>query len=216
MLKFDHDAHSYRWNGKITPSVTQLIRDYGLIDLSRVPKDVLEFKRVLGTAVHLACELLDENDLDESSIDERIVPYLEGYRKFREIYNFRVQENEMRMYSKKYDFAGTPDRVGIIQYQHRDSRAIIDLKTTWEIYPSNAIQTAGYQILVEENTKEKINKRFALQLKPSGSFELYEYSDPNDKNIFLYCRAIHSWRQKHKLLDEPKEKIKIAKINESV
>ena len=63
-MVFDEVAHAYFLDGKQLPSVTQLLKF--VVSFDFVPPDVLEAKRQLGVAVHKACELLDEDDLDEN------------------------------------------------------------------------------------------------------------------------------------------------------
>lgn len=201
---FDFEKHEYRLNGEVLPSVTQLLQEFALYDLSRVPPDRLEYKRILGTAVHLACHYLDDNRLDESTMHPDIVPYVNAYKKFREITGFEPRYNEERMYSKKWRFAGTLDRQGLFEWGGQEIESIIDIKCVWEMYPSTGPQTEGYKILFEENFKTKIRGRFGLQLKPSGHYEVIPFMDKTDNTTFLSCLHLHYWRKKHNQKGEVK------------
>ena len=194
---FDQENHEYRVNGEVVPNVTRLLQEFALCDLSRVPKDRLEYKRVLGTAVHVACDYLDNGILDEESLHDEIIPYVKAYKKFREITGFEPSHTELRMYSKKWRFAGTLDKQGLFEYGGREIESIIDLKCVWEMYPSTGPQTEGYKILFEENHKTKIKGRFGLQLKPSGNYEVIPFGDKTDNTTFLSCLHLHYWRKKH-------------------
>lgn len=197
---FDEKTHRYFYDGQRIPNVTSLLQDYGLIDLSMVPPDRLEYKRQLGIAVHYATHLLDEHNLDESSLNPVIVPYVDAYRKFLEISGFEPKHSELKLFSKRWRFAGTLDRQGLLEYKGKLLEVIIDLKCTWEMYPSTGPQSAAYQILFEENFGTKIKGRFGLQLKENGNYELYLYADPSDAQTFLSCLRLHHWRQEKGLI----------------
>jgi len=191
MLTFDQEAHIYKWNDEVVPSVTQLLNEFKLIDFSGVPSDRLEYKRSLGVAVHYAIELMEQDNLDEDSLSEEIKPYIDAYKRFREISGFEPRSTENRLYSKKYRFAGTMDQQGLHMGTLGGEESIVDFKCTWKLYNACGPQLAGYKILVEENLKIRIKHVFGLQLKPTGHYELKEYKDPNDKQDFLACLWLH-------------------------
>jgi len=193
LFKFDPATHQYTYAGVPWPSVTALLQEFGLVDLSHVPAARLEYKRVLGTAVDLACHYLDKRVLDEETLSKPLVPYVEAYKKFCVVTGFEVDEEKsaVPMLSKKLSFCGTNDMVGMLNGE----LVIIDRKATWKIYKAVGIQTAGYKILVEENFKVKIKRRFALQLKETGNYELEPFAGPEDQNLFLACLALHWWKK---------------------
>src|SRR5690606_20318453 len=93
-LIFEPDNHEYRHRGVVVPSVTQILGS--LVDMSAIPQDKLEYARARGQAVHLACELYDQDDLDMASLDEVIVPYLEAWIKFKKEAGFIVSSIEQQ------------------------------------------------------------------------------------------------------------------------
>lgn len=213
-LTFDEKAHKYFFDGRHVPNVTTLLEDYGLIDLSDIPKDRLEYKKIVGISVDYACHLLSENNLDEQSIDacdlsirprfpkhESIKPYIEAYKRFCEITGFEPILSKKKMYSRVWGFAGEVDSVAAFTWKGRHYKnAILDWKCVWMMYYSCGPQTAGYEILYEENYKTKADGRFGIQLKPTGTFEVYHYTKPSDKNVFLSCVTIENARRENKLL----------------
>lgn len=195
-LDFEPTKHIYKHRGIVVPSVTQLLNMFKLVDFSKVPEDVLNEKRILGTVVHKAAELLDEQQLDEDHFNKtfpRAVPYLQAYKTFREIEDFEPAHSERRMYSKKMRCAGTLDRQGLYQ----GAETIIDLKCSWMLYPSNGAQTSAYAQIFLENYGIKIKRRFALQLKETGHYELKEYKDPQDLHDFMACVMLYWRRREH-------------------
>lgn len=201
---FDPEKHIYTVKGEVIPSVTQLLQEFALSDLSRIPADRLEYKRILGTAVHIACQYLDDCRLDESSLHPEIIPYVNAYKKFREITGFEPRHSELKMFSKKWKFAGTLDKQGLFEWGGKSIESIIDLKCVWQVYPSTGPQTEGYKILFEENFKTKIKGRFGLQLKPTGHYEVIPFQDKQDNTTFLSCLHLHYWRKTHNQKGEVK------------
>jgi hypothetical protein len=165
----------------------------------------LKYKQGLGIAVHYACDLLDDCNLDESTLHPDIVPFVNAYKKFREVTGFEPRYSELRMYSKKYKFAGTLDKQGPFEWCGKELESIIDLKCVWSMYPSTGPQTEGYKILFEENHDIKIKGRFGLQLKPTGHYEIFPFKDLTDKTTFLSCLQLHNWRNKHHQKGEVKQ-----------
>lgn len=183
MLTFDHDKHEYRWNGKRIPSVTQILDPF--VDLSRIPADVLERKRLIGTAVHAAIELDCAGDLDDDSIAPAWSGYFAGWRKFRAESGFTIEHSERQEYSP-LGYAGTLDLMGELP-KHR---ALIDAKCTTSLYPTVGPQTAAYAQMV----KEPRIKRYALLLTPDGRYNLEPLSNPNDLAVFNAALTLHQWR----------------------
>lgn len=197
-LEFDFSKHEYRVNGVRLPNVTALLQEFGLIDFSNVRADRLEYKRVLGMALDLACDYLERQCLDESTLDKRLMGYLNSYKKFREIVDFEpdLEKSMKPMYSKKWRFAGTNDLVGILNGEW----VVIERKATWVLYPSNAIQLMAYKILIEENYPDiKVKGRYALQLKDTACYEFEEYKDADDRTTFLSCVQLWHWKNKNGL-----------------
>ena len=206
---FDPETHIGTVNDVEWPSVTQLLSESRLQDLSKVPPDRLEYKRILGTRVHAATVMLDDGSLDEDHFQNNFpecVPYLEAYRKFRLIEKFEPLHKELRLFSKKYRFHGASDEKSLHSEQYAGHLCIVDYKCVWRMYESTGPQLSGYEILALENAKElEIPKelrrkkvlRFGLNLKPTGNYEIVQYKDANDKQDFLACLWLH-WQRREK------------------
>lgn len=211
MLAFDVESHTYTLDGKPVPSVTTIIRALEREALARVPAEILEWKRGLGQQVHMACQLDDEGDLHEGTLDERIVPYMRAWRAFRDDFGFRVRMNEQPLASRRYRFAGTVDRVGTITRPMAVDRnrmyqgpAIIDLKTRLDLGDAIGVQLAGYQKLLAENNYQdddayghaQTQLRVAVRLGADGKYEYRVYEDPEDHSCFQACLVQHHWMAK--------------------
>ena len=188
-LIFNESDHSYLLNGKNLVSVTQVIQSVGLINFDGISPDILRRAAEYGKAVHLACALADVGDLDEDALDENLRGPLDAWRSFRGGMSFDAIEQPLC--HPDYGFAGIPDR--IVGYP---KPTIYDIKTGTTIYPSTAIQLAGYAILADIPTA----RRLAVQLKPDGKYQIHEYKDRKDREIFLACLAIYNWRIKNETM----------------
>lgn len=188
MLTFDASTHTYRDERGVVPGVTQILRP--LVDFSRVPRDVLAAKADLGTRVHLACELDDDDDLDEASVQDDVAPYLAAYRRFRAESRAQVLASEQQVYSAPHRYAGTLDRVLLLDGAH----VLVDLKTCITTPSSAGPQTAAYLHALASPT---VTRRAALRLRPDGTYRLDPLTDPNDWPTFLGCLAIHRHLEKH-------------------
>lgn len=188
-ITFNEELHEYRFNGKVVPSVTQLIE--WAYNFSHVPEDVMEYKSMLGTAVHKACELLDLGTLDESSVDPVVAPYLDAYRRFTAECHPKWDAIEMRVFSEIYGYAGTLDRRGEVM----GSYGYFDIKTSATISPPVGMQLSGYKIA--DGDRGITTKRAAIQLKPNGKYQVHWFTDAMDDAAFLSAVTLSNWRKKH-------------------
>lgn len=190
-FEFDPEHHVYRVDGKVLPSVTQIIAP--LYDFSMVREELLELARERGSAVHIACELDDQGDLDEASVDPRIRPYLEGWRRFRYDNEFEVESIEERLQHPIHGYAGTLDRVGIL----KGKRILLDIKTTSALHPAVGVQLAGYlDARTLANPVQLITRRYAIQLRRDGTYRLQPYDRPDDRAVFQSLLTIHRFRER--------------------
>lgn len=188
---FDEATHVYRLGARVLPSVTTIIRPVG-VDYSAIPADVLERKRQLGTAVHKACELDDEDDLDDESLPELLAPYVTAWRRFKEETRALVLLNERRLYHPRLLYAGTIDRLMTLQ----GDLWVVDLKTAADPVPSYGIQTSAYRELVEANEPGRGDaRRGTVHLRADGTYRLHEYRNPNDLAAFRALLTVHQWKE---------------------
>jgi hypothetical protein len=195
-IEFDEASHTYRLDGAVVPSVTQLLepvrRELG------GSESVLEYKRQIGKALDKTIELSERNDLDYSSIDEAVLPFFEAWLQFKKDSEFRVLLNQPVVYSRKLRFAGTLDILGTRHYTSSVPDELLDTKCVWTIDPATAIQTAGYALGARESLGINVKKRGGLQLLRDGKYKLFPYTNPADESVFKSCLTIHAWKGLHK------------------
>ena len=180
-ITFDEATHSYTMDGEPVPSVTTILKSEGFIDTAFFT----DYGRDRGKLAHLCCHLDDTGELDESTVDPVLMPYLLAYRRFKRESGFVASSSEEPLASATYRFAGTPDRFGTF----KDIEcALLDIKTG-SAEPWVRLQLAAYEIL-----KGAPYKRFALQLKDDGTYKLHPFADRQDRNVFLSALAVYHWK----------------------
>ena len=196
VLTFDEETHTYRLDGIKIPSVTQIIKSVGLMDLTFVKQELLEYKADLGKKVHSTTELYDRNNLDIESLHPVLKGYLSGWIKFREEIKFIPILIETMLAHPAYRYAGRIDRVGMID------NVLVELDIKSGIpHHSYAIQSAGYVEMYnfdKPKIKDQIKRRFTIHLAQDGTYKLIEHKDPKDRTIFLSALSIHNYLETHK------------------
>jgi hypothetical protein len=197
MLLFDEARHEYRFNGELIPSVTGILKP--LVDYSAIHPDVLKRASELGTMVHKTTELFDADELDEDDLDPILRPYLDGWKRFRHEVGFVPDTIEKRMYHPTFRYCGTSDRTGVI----RGKKAVVDIKKMMQLGPVIGVQLAAYMAALNHDGAG-IEKRYALGLRPDGTYRLQEFADPSDLPCFMSLltvmraqETITNWRKKH-------------------
>lgn len=187
-LKFNPDLHEYTAGGRRVPHVTGILKTAGLVD----DRWFTEWARERGSVVHKLCELDDEGDLNESTVDPRLVGYLAAWRAFRLETGFVPAEVERKVHAASLNYCGTLDRVGTLR--GKPDLVILDIKTG---APSRAtgLQLAAYQRAYQETTGLWAARRWAVHLAEDGAYTLIQYRDVNDWKVFLAAATVAGWKE---------------------
>lgn len=147
-----------------------------------------------GTYVHQAISYLVNDNLDETSLDKRLVPYIEAFKKFMADNKFKPIVAEKTLESKIYGYQGTPDLIG----EMNGDRWVVDIKTgrpeKW-----HAIQLCAYKKLVNENGNGlgPVDRLANLYLN-NGKYKFIEISyleQEEGEAIFLSALKIWNFRK---------------------
>ena len=200
MLSFDAATHRYSWEGKTVPGVTSVLAP--LSSLHMVDPDLLDAASAFGTAVHLAAELDDLGQLDESDLDPALRPYLAGWRRFSKDWQVQWDGIEEQVYHGTLRYAGTLDRRGTVRQPERSLAlpAIVDIKSSTQLYPSVGPQLAAYASAVNDMRKPRnphFFLRLAVQLKDDGTYIAKTYADPTDFALFASLLTLRNWCDRH-------------------
>lgn len=198
VLQFDAPSHAYTLDGVRVPSVTQVLKP--LYDFNGIPVNVLNAKAALGTRIHRACELLDNDDLDEDSEAGRkalepVAGYLDAYKAFKRDKRLVILANEKLLFHPVHRYAGQIDRSYAMDGDVWD----VDLKSTVSMSPIVALQTAAYTAMLQAHGRTQPARRGALQLKPDGTYRLHEFADPSDFAVFLSLLTVQRFKERHAL-----------------
>ncbi len=175
-------------DGKYPPHITDVLADMGI---SKSFQGVDPWYAERGTAVHLACKLINEGILDEKTVSEDIAGYVKAYTGWLGESGFVHEQSELPLYSGLHDFCGTLDLVGLLP---KTGRIVLDIKTSSSLDPAVEIQVGAQAILWNHNYQEKpLSGRFVLQLRTDGTYRLKDLSHVNE---FLFLDALHLWRWK--------------------
>jgi hypothetical protein len=194
VVDFEPVSHTYRVDGKVVPSVTQVLSL--LEDWSRVDPEVLEAARVFGNHVHDACHLWNIGELDWATLDPALVRPVEQWAEFIDSNNITIIASELIVAHKLYGYAGRKDT--LVEWDRR--RCLIDIKSG-AVPRTVGPQTAAYAEAYEYERKPcvRIARRYCAQLtgeadKPAKIIRL---QNPADWPVFQ--SALNCWRFKNGL-----------------
>jgi hypothetical protein len=185
-LTFDEEQHEYRLDDVVIPSVTQVLKSAGIVD----DRWFTEWARDRGSAAHKMLQFYDEGDLDMSSVDPRLRPYLDGYLNFLNETRFKPNHIELPVVSLLYGYAGTLDRQGVM---NGGNLAIIDIKTG---KPSRAtqLQLTAYQEAFFELYGVWCPDLYGVHLDEDGGYRVSRYA--NDKDTWRAALAVAKWKER--------------------
>ena len=192
-LEFKEEDHTYFLDGKPIPSVTKILGDVGLYPDFRL---VDPWYAERGSMVHLACHYLDQGTLDRESLDAEILPYIESYEKFKEVFKVEVLESEIQLFDETYWYAGTADKLVNINWNMQIREAMADLKCGGPEFGYQH-QIAGYS-LARGNHYSRL--RLGVYLQKDGTCaKVLEYPHPSDFEEFkAACVVYHAKQRKGK------------------
>jgi len=180
-LIFNEENHWYELDGQYVPSVTQVLKDQGFID----DQWFTEYGKTRGKFVHKIIEWHVKGELDNSTVDDNLLGYLDAWVQFVKDTGFVSLYTEKPFASLTHKFAGIPDCVGSMNGMD----AVLDIKSG-AIGPATSLQLAGYEILIDS----RLN-RFALQLKEDGKYSLKEFKARTDRGVFLSAVSCWWWKR---------------------
>jgi hypothetical protein len=195
-LTFDEESHTYRINGQVVPSVTQVLSGAGLID----GKWFTEAGRTRGSYVALATELYDKDILDFDALDFELQQYVRAWGRFVMGFDVTVLEVEKRVFDATRRYAGTLDRVVTIGVDSTQ-RIVLDIKTGGKA-KWHPLQTAAYAACLTG-----LHKRASIILKDDATFQYVDHGNCHtaDRAMFYSALNLYHWKKEKGLIDERRE-----------
>ena len=193
--EFDSDSHIYRINRRIVPSVTNVLRVTGISrDLRQVRPDVLRYKREIGRGLHRCAHLLQLRDLDWSTVDPQLEPYLNALLLWIGDTGFKAEHVELRRWPvlDGMGYGGTLDATGLI----KGEPWMVDWKTTeGSPDPAWGVQLSAYESMIDAPLLPPFHyKRLTLQLLSNGKYRQKQWTDPIDLQVFKWSLALTWWK----------------------
>jgi len=183
MLTLDKAKHEYRFDGRQISSVTDVIKDL------QDTRWFTDWGRERGRIIHRITELDDRGILDEATVDDRLVGYLNAWRKFKKDTKVALSNVILDIKSGDWDWTSGLQLAG---------------------YEILASEYAGYFIAIEEpmyskmydfaGTSDRIStngssgyRRLVVGLSDNGDYRMEEFTDRRDREIFLAQLAVHNY-----------------------
>ena len=165
----------------------------------------------IGSDVH---ELYEKWKLGKPFIepkDKIIKPMFDKLRAFDEYIGIEPVHIEKKIYSKKYNYAGTLDL--ICKTKKSNELTLIDWKTSKAIYDNYIYQPMAYKVAYEEETGEKIKSMKIIRIPKNGANIEIRDVKWNTIHFKTFLGLVHQWNS-NKLLEKedklittyPKEK----------
>ena len=181
-IVYTEEPHGYIVDGKPMDCLSDMMKAMGICGYGSVPDHILQKAADLGHAVHKATHLIDIDEL--GSYDDKIQPYIDGYKTFKDELQPTFIDYEVSVASKALKLATTLDRVAVIG----DVISDVEIKTTSALMKKSIrIQTAGHKFIynIDKKPKDKIKKRYVLWLRNTGKYELIPMENPRDEGLFI-------------------------------
>ena len=141
-----------------------------------ISKTALDIGKVVHGYIEEVIEwsLGELNEMPEMPEDEAAVNSIQAFGKWVRENDVEWVATEERIYSKKYQYAGTVDAVAMID----DKFSVIDFKTSKQIYKSYKLQVYAYKQAIEEMYGEEVESCWILRFdKATGKFQAKEIKE---------------------------------------
>lgn len=154
-----------------------------------------EWYRDRGSLAHEAIKLALTDNLDWSTLDPELAGFVKAALAFVADSGWEVTHVEPMLHSPSLWVAGQPDLIARIP--GRKARfGLPDWKLGGPI-PPYEMQTAGYELIVEEALHLDVEIRCCVHLKRDGKYSVRTHRSASDKIAFVgMCDALN-WKERH-------------------
>ncbi len=185
--------------------VTEPLDGFSKYDM--IPEEVLEKAADRGRRIHKYCEMYSQGLF--YNVDDDCRNQMMCFEKWFDENVVKVIFCEKRIYHPIYMLTGCVDMLAILKGDIQPS--VIDIKSTCNTYKSWSLQTAAYQMLLQDILEIKPISRIAINLPKTGnSIKVLEYGN-YDEDIRLYLNCLELYR-----FLNPEKKKKNKKSNENI
>jgi hypothetical protein len=175
--------HEYLVDGERFPGFSEIAKATGIVRYFNSDQFFLE----RGSAIHAATHLIDRGELDWSTVDDRIEPFLDAYMRFKEENGVTWEHAEESLAHPIYRYCGTPDRF----------LPLYDLKSG----QGDTIQLEAYSELLRANGHNPGPYGYLLQLNGDGTYKIIRHRfDRNLLGVWLSAVSVYHYRKQKGLL----------------
>ena len=170
----------------------------------------------IGTAVHNYLETyikakINWDKLPDMPVNEQVKKGIIAFIKWAKENKVQFISSERKVYSRKYEYAGTLDMEAIVN----GKLSIVDFKTSKGIYPEYFLQTAAYAKALEEETGNKYQEIWTVRIPKDGTEFGYAKNDNIDLYLTSFLGCLDNYRRQRWEKANKIEEMKIL-INNSV
>jgi len=173
-ITFTSDTHTYTVDGVVKRSVTQMLKDAGIIGEYLCD----DYYRDRGTRTHDACTLLAQGWITVDMVDDDIEPFVTTFQRLLKRMGLKYKAADVIGYNSKLDYCGSLDML-VSDIEGRET--LLELKTG-EFPMWGGLQLAAYESMDNIN----VNSVMGFSLKGEGK-------------VFV---PAHGWFDNHKVLDD--------------
>ena len=188
MLRMD-ESHQYWWGDTYVPGVNEILRATGLVNTDYFTEE----GAARGKRRHLLVEDYDKGEADWDGLDPDDSHILIGYQEFLEETGFVVQANELPLYHPVFHYAGTLDKVGVLD----DKTTVLDVKTGSSVGPWAKIQVALYALAYAHTFDSPIPRMGILHLRKAKKrqYSWKPISEPYIVESAISIVETYHWQQ---------------------
>jgi hypothetical protein len=174
LFRFDADRHVYTLNGERRPSISQMLKDGGLVDATFMTEE----GRARGSAVH---RLTADYDLgaieDPASVTSLYKGWLLAHVAAMKVLKPDILEVEEPHMHPRYEFGGRPDRVAKLWGLLCTLEGKTGGRERW-----HPIQTALQAILIAHRFGLKPDQvgRYCVYIQSNGKFKVERHINAGD------------------------------------
>lgn len=191
MNEADEISRVFKMSGRQVPSITDILKEFGLVDDAYFKPE----HRERGHRIHSATHYLDENDLNWGTVRDEDLGFMMAYQKASKELELRHIRTEERLFHPTLMYCGKPDRVST--WNLSKGQVVLEIKTG-SVPPAAGLQTAGQDLLLP--TLSIPRERAAIELHDDGTWRPVFFNGvehESDRDIFLGLVATHWYKINH-------------------
>lgn len=192
-LEFCEKTHTYKVNGFVVPSVSEIMKPLSSNHYAAIDCDTLSRAADRGTKVHAAVENYLLYGIED--ISKELRGYFDGFKKWIDEYKPEPIKTECRIYHKTLNYAGTADLPCYINGEP----TLVDFKTTATVAQTlTRVQLEAYKKAFESHGIE-FKRKLIIQSRKDGTYHDKEHpiTDAESWRVFTELLDVYRFIKKY-------------------